>query len=115
MNYTKIQSIVTSSLESKAFLRMFHMKFGFECQAVSEEKNFDILDDRRRTEAEAWPSYKLIFLAFGPGELKMRTLVVERLASASSTTCKSEYLRNVKLPWDSIPIKVTLTSAYCET
>ena len=36
---------------------MLHMKFG--CQAVSEEKIFEIVNDGRRTDDGAWVYYKL--------------------------------------------------------
>ena len=63
------------------FLRMLQMKFGFIGPAVSEEKIFEIVDGRRRTtddgrrtDAGAWPSYKLNLRAFGSGELKLYPL-----------------------------------------
>ena len=39
-------------------------------QAVSKKKIFEIVDGRR-TDARAWPSYKLTLWAFGSGELKI--------------------------------------------
>ena len=42
------------------FLRMFHMKFGFDWPSGFRVEDLEIVD-RRLTDDGAWPSYKLTF------------------------------------------------------
>ena len=82
-----------------SFLRMLHMKFGFDWPAVSEKEIFEIVDDdddgrRRRSDDGAWRSYKLTFSAFGSGELIIKcdtcrlTKVLLELLAIYSIFCR---------------------------